>query len=101
MVGLITKADNLIGLDFSKNMIDLARKKITFKKVIFVNTYLNGKWSVHNNSFDLVTIDMTLEYIEVLDHISDLCFMKLSQGGKCFVSELHPKKIIRGKQGSI
>ena len=33
---LITKADRLVGIDFSKNMLDLASKKINSKKVTFI-----------------------------------------------------------------
>lgn len=98
---LIAKADSLIGLDFSKKMLDLARKKIVSKKVTFINADLNGKWPVHNNSFDLATINLTLEHIEVLDHIFNSLFMKLSQGGKCFVCELHPKKQLEGSKAQF
>ena len=95
---LITKTDKLVGLDFSKNMLDLARNKITSKKVTFINTDLNEKWPVNNNSFDLATINLTLEHIEILDHIFNSLFMKLTQGGKCFVCELHPKKQLAGSK---
>ena len=98
---LIAKADSLIGLDFSKKMLDLARKKIISKKVTFINADLNGKWPVHNNSFDLATINLTLEHIEVLDHIFKSLFMKLSQGGKSFVCELHPKKQLEGSKAQF
>ena len=95
---LITKADILVGLDFSKNMLDLARNKITSKKVTFINADLNEKWPVNNNSFDLITINLTLEHIEILDHIFNSMFMKLTKGGKCFVCELHPKKQLAGSK---
>ena len=98
---LITKADKLVGLDFSKNMLDLARNKITSKKVTFINADLNEKWPVNNNSFDLATINLTLEHIEILDHIFNSLFMKLAQGGKCFVCELHPKKQLAGSKAQF
>ena len=95
---LITKADKLVGLDFSKNMLDLARNKIQTDKVTFINTDLNENWPVNDNSFDLGTINLTLEHIEILDHIFNSLFMKLTQGGKCFVCELHPKKQLAGSK---
>ncbi len=95
---LITKADKLVGLDFSKNMLALARKKITSPKVTFINADLNKKWPVNNNSFDLATINLTLEHIKILDHIFNSVFMKLDQGGKCFVCEIHPKKQLAGSK---
>jgi len=98
---LISKADKLVGLDFSKNMLDVARKKIISQKVTFINADLNEKWPVNNNSFDLATINLTLEHIEILDHIFNSLFMKLSKGGKCFVCELHPKKQLAGSKAQF
>ena len=95
---LITKADKLVGLDFSKNMLDQAREKVKTDKVTFINTDLNENWPVNDNSFDLATINLTLEHIETLDHIFNSLFMKLTQGGKCFVCELHPIKQLSGSK---
>ena len=95
---LITKADKLVGLDFSKNMLDLAKNKIKTDKVTFINTDLNENWPVNDNSFDLGTINLTLEHIEILDHIFNSSFKKLIKGGKCFVCELHPKKQLTGSK---
>ena len=98
---LITKADKLVGLDFSKNMLDQARKKVKTDKVTFINTDLNENWPVNDNSFDLATINLTLEHIETLDHIFNSLFMKLTQGGKCFVCEPHPKKQLSGSKAKF
>ena len=95
---LITKADKLVGLDFSSRMLDLARKKIYSKNVSFICADLNRKWPVNNNSFDLATINLTLEHIKILDHIFNSLFIKLTKGGKCFVCELHPEKQLAGSK---
>ena len=95
---LITKADKLVGLDFSEGMLNLARYKISSENVTFVNTNLNEKWPVDNNAFDLATINLTLEHIENLDHIFNSVIMKLTKAGKCFVCELHPKKQLAGSK---
>ena len=98
---LISKAEKLVCLDFSKNMLDLARNKIKTDKATFINADLNEKWPVKNNAFDLVTINLALEHIEILDHIFKSSFMKLAQGGKCFVCELHPKKQLAGSRAQF
>ena len=95
---LITKADKLVGLDFSKNMLNLARNKVKTDKVTFINADLNENWPVNDNSFDLAVTNLTLEHIEALDHIFNSLFVKLTQGGKCFVCELHPKKQLSGSK---
>ena len=95
---LITKASSLVGLDFSKKMLALASKKIKSDMVNFIDANLNHEWPVNNNSFDLATINLTLEHIEKLDHIFRSLQNKLIAGGKCFVCELHPKKQVAGSK---
>ena len=95
---LITRANKLVGLDFSKGMLDIARNKIISPKAIFIETDLNEKWRISNNSFDIATVNLTLEHIEILDHIFSSLFMKLTRGGKCFVCEIHPKKQLSGSK---
>ncbi len=98
---LITKADRLVGIDFSKNMLDLAIEKVKSDKVTFINANLNKEWSVNDNSFDFATINLTLEHIEKLDHIFYSLNKKLIAGGKCFVCELHPKKQAAGSKAQF
>ena len=95
---LITRANKLVGLDFSKSMLDIAKKKIISQKATFIETDLNEKWEISNNSFDIATVNLTLEHIEILDHIFSSLFMKLTRGGKCFVCEIHPKKQLKGSK---
>tara|TARA_B100001250_G_scaffold186752_1_gene160528 strand:+ start:7566 stop:8180 length:615 start_codon:yes stop_codon:yes gene_type:complete len=95
---LITRANKLVGLDFSKSMLDIARNKIISQKATFIETDLNEKWEISNNSFDLATINLTLEHIKILDHVFSSLFMKLTRGGKCFVCEIHPKKQLTGSK---
>ena len=95
---LITRANKLVGLDFSKSMLDIARKKIISQKATFIETDLNKKWEISNNSFDIATVNLTLEHIDKLDHIFSSLFMKLTRGGKCFVCEIHPKKQLTGSK---
>ena len=98
---LITKADSLVGLDFSKNMLDMAIEKVKSSKVTFIKTNLNQEWPVDDNSFDLATINLTLEHIEKLDHIFHSLSKKLRASGKCFVCELHPKKQAVGSKAQF
>ena len=98
---LITKADSLVGLDFSKNMLDVAMGKVKSSKVTFIKTNLNQEWPVDDNSFDLATINLTLEHIKKLDHIFHSLSRKLRASGKCFVCELHPKKQVAGSKAQF
>jgi len=98
---LIKRAHRLVGLDFSKNMLERAKNKIKSDTATFIRADLNEKWPVKDNSFDLAVINLTLEHIEDLDHIFNSLFKKLNEGGKCFVSELHPKKQLAGSKAKF
>ena len=98
---LVTRAHRLVGLDFSKNMLERAKNKIKSDKATFIRTDLNENWPVKDNSFDLAVINLTLEHIEDLYHIFNSLFNKLSEGGKCFVSELHPKRQLAGSKAKF
>ena len=95
---LITRSKKLVGIDFSKNMLKIARRKVISKKAIFINSDLNKQWKIKNNSFDLCTINLVLEHIKKLDHIFNSLFTKLTRGGKCFLCEIHPKKQLKGSK---
>ena len=98
---LVTRAHRLVGLDFSKNMLECAKNKIKSDKATFIRTDLNENWPVKDNSFDLAVINLTLEHIKDLNHIFNSLFNKLSEGGKCFVSELHPKRQLAGSKAKF
>ena len=95
---LIKIADTVTGLDFSDGMLDMARQKMSSENVSFIKADLNEQWLVQNNTFDLVTINLTLEHIENLDHIFRSVNETLDLNGHCFVSELHPKKQLAGSK---
>ena len=98
---LVTRANRLVGLDFSKNMLALALEKINSDKVDFIDANINHEWPVNDNSFDLATVNLTLEHIEKLDHIFWSLYRKLNAGGKCFVCELHPHKQAAGSKAQF
>jgi ubiquinone/menaquinone biosynthesis C-methylase UbiE len=91
-VWLLKKAERIIGLDFSKEMLDIAQKKITDSRVEFKKADLTKDWDIENQFVDLVTSSLTLEHIEDLNHIFSQANQKLVENGIFFISELHPFK---------
>lgn len=89
---LLTKATQIIGLDFSQEMLNLANEKITDPKVEFKKADLTKEWEVENDWVDLVTSSLTLEHIADLNHIFNQAHRKLTAKGLFFISELHPCK---------
>lgn len=97
-VWLLGKAKQIIGLDFSQNMLEKAREKISDKRVIFKKADLNVDWEVENDFADLITCSLTLEHIENVNHIFKEASQKLKTGGLFFLSELHPFKQYLGSK---
>lgn len=89
---LLDKAEHIISLDFSAEMLNIAREKITDEKVEFAKTDLNNEWEVENQFADLVTSSLTLEHIDNLNHIFSQANEKLIKNGIFFICELHPFK---------
>jgi len=95
---LLEKAKQIIGLDFSSEMLNSAREKIKNKKVRFLKTDLNNKWKVEDQFADLVTSSLTLEHIADLDHIFCQANEKLIENGIFYICELHPFKQYTGSK---
>jgi ubiquinone/menaquinone biosynthesis C-methylase UbiE len=95
---LLTKAERIIGLDFSQEMLDLAKEKITDNNVEFKKSDLKKDWEIENQFADLVTSSLTLEHIDDLNHIFNQANLKLTENGMFFISELHPFKQYTGSK---
>lgn len=89
---LLSKAERILGLDFSEEMLQFAQKKIKDPKVNFKKADLNKEWEVKNEIADLITSSLTLEHINDLNHIFNQARIKLKEHGLFFICELHPFK---------
>lgn len=92
------RAKSVIGFDFSEGMLAKAREKITLASVEFRQADLTQPWPIEDNIADLITFNLILEHISDLDHIFREASAKLKNGGKLFVSELHPFKQYLGSK---
>lgn len=95
---LLSKAKRVIGLDFSREMLNKAKEKISDKRVTFKKVDLTKDWKTENNFADLITSSLTLEHIKNLDHIFSQANQKLKKNGLFFISELHPFKQYSGSK---
>jgi len=98
---LLQKAERIIGLDFSEEMLEVAKAKISNHKVEFIKADLTEDWQVENQSVDLVTSSLTLEHIEDLSHIFRQANQKLMDAGIFFICELHPFKQYTGSKAKF
>lgn len=95
---LLNKAERIIGLDFSQEMLHKAKAKIFDKRVIFKKADLTKDWETENNFVDLITASLTLEHIKNLGHIFSQANLKLKKNGLFFISELHHFKQYSGSK---
>ena len=98
---LLNKAERIIGIDFSQEMLDIAKKKIKDKRVIFKKADLTENWDIEDQFADLVTSSLTLEHIKNLKHIFNQANLKLKTNGLFFISELHPFKQYLGSRAKF
>lgn len=93
---LQTKAANLIGADFSEEMLEKAKAKIRSENVEFRRMDLRESWDFAENSFDLVTCSLALEHIENIDYVFKQAQKVLRNNGRFYIGELHPFKQYQG-----
>lgn len=98
---LLTKADEIIGLDFSQRMLNIAQSKIKDDRVDFRKADITSNWNVENDFADLVTCNLVLEHIKDLNFVFNQANQKLKIGGYFFISELHPYKQYSGSKAKF
>jgi len=95
---LLKKANRIIGLDFSQEMLNKAKAKIKDERVEFRKADLTKSWEIDNDFAALITCSLTLEHIKNLNHIFNQANLKLKKNGLFFISELHPFKQYSGSK---
>ncbi len=98
---LCKKAKNVIAIDFSPEMLKIAKQKITSANVEFIEADITNKWNFSKHNVDLITINLVLEHIKDLAFIFKSANAKLKPGGYLFISELHPFKQFLGSQAKF
>ena len=93
---LLNKAKHITAVDFSEEMMTIARRKITSPNVQFVQADLTMDWPVTKGAYDIVTFSLVLEHIENLDLIFQKVASVLKPNGYLYVGELHPFKQYQG-----
>ena len=100
-VWLSEKANNIIAVDFSPEMIQIAENKVKSSSVKFIESDITQPWTFINSPVDLVNINLVLEHIENLDFIFKNSSNNLKKGAYLFISELHPFKQYTGSQAKF
>jgi len=95
---LAAEARELVALDFSPGMLDVARRRVRAAHVRFVERDITHAWPVEAGSMDVVVGNLVLEHVCDLGPIYAEAARVLRPGGELFLCELHPYRQLRGGQ---
>lgn len=91
-------ARQLLAMDLSAGMLEIARRRISSPVVRFVQHDLRDPWPTGAGSMDVVVGNLVLEHLRDLAPIYAEAARVLRSGGTLFVSELHPFRQLLGGQ---
>jgi ubiquinone/menaquinone biosynthesis C-methylase UbiE len=95
---LVSEARELVALDFSPGMLDVARRRVRSSTARFVEHDITRPWPVFAQAFDVVVGNLVLEHVRDLAPVFTEAARVLRPGGQLFVCELHPYRQLRGGQ---
>jgi ubiquinone/menaquinone biosynthesis C-methylase UbiE len=95
---LVSQARELIALDFSPGMLDVARRRVRSSAARFVEHDITRPWPVEPASVDVVVGNLVLEHVQDLAPVFSEAARVLRAGGQLFFCELHPYRQLRGGQ---
>jgi ubiquinone/menaquinone biosynthesis C-methylase UbiE len=94
---LVTKADTILSVDLSEEMLAKAREKVQDAKVDFVQADITAPWEfAAGKAFDTVVFSLVLEHIEDLEMIFEKLRTVVHKGALVYIGELHPFKQYAG-----
>ena len=95
---LMQQAGTVTAVDFSEEMLALARTKIDAAHVTFRQADIKQPWDFRSDVYDLVSFSLVLEHIENLAPIFAEAAAALRPGGHVYIGELHPFKQYTGSK---
>ena len=93
-----THCAGVTAVDFSEEMLSIARRKVNDGRVQFLQADITKPWDFGTEKVDLVTCNLILEHVENIESIFQQCAFKLNNNGYFFISEYHPYRQYLGKQ---
>lgn len=95
---LAARARRVVGMDFSRGMLEVARARIASDNVELIEHDVQRPWPMEDAQFDFVIADLILEHIRNLTPVFSEARRVLRPGGALFLPELHPFRQLRGGQ---
>ena len=98
---LAQQAGNIVGLDFSEEMLQRAQARVRSPHVRFVHQDVRNPWPLAHASADLVIAMLILEHVEDIKPMVAKAARALTAGGELFICELHPMRQLLGGQAQF
>ena len=89
-IALSTEKNTVLGMDYSKGMVDTFNKKINklnYNNIEAIKHNINEE-ELPKNSYDLITTSMTLHHIEDTNMFIEKCKFALKDGGYLCINDL-------------
>jgi 2-polyprenyl-3-methyl-5-hydroxy-6-metoxy-1,4-benzoquinol methylase len=96
---LASRSRKLTAVDFSEEMLSLAKQKNKLSHVHFKQANITKPWSF--KKVDLITCSLVLEHIENISFVFKQAFKTLKHGGLFYICELHPFKQLQGSRAKF
>jgi SAM-dependent methyltransferase len=96
---LAEHADDLTAVDFSKEMLDVARKKLTARQIHFREADITKPWVFE--PVNLISCSLVLEHIRNLAFIFQQAAGTITPGGLFYICELHPYRQLTGSRAKF
>ncbi len=97
-VWLQTKAQQVVAVDFSEEMLSKAKEKISQPNVQFLQADITEPWHFVQQQYDVVIFSLVLEHIDDLNAIFKKVSESLNPNGHVYIAELHPFKQYNGSK---
>ncbi|MEN9697760.1 MAG: hypothetical protein RLZ56_1181 [Bacteroidota bacterium] len=97
-VWLASKAKQLLCVDLTKEMIEIAQSKIKNNHISFQIADITKSWDFAKTQYDLAVFSLVLEHIEHLAPIFEKLSKCIQVGGYVYIGELHPFKQYAGSK---
>lgn len=98
---LANKATEIIAIDFSSEMLAIAKKKVTQNHVTFMEADISLPWNLENEWADLINCNLVLEHLKDLSPVFSEAQRVIKNNGYFFISEIHPMKRFAGSQAKF
>ncbi len=96
---LAQKAKKITSVDFSEEMMNVAKQKINATNVKFQQADITKPWNFKKAT--LITCSLILEHIDNIDFIFEQAANTLKKKGCFYICELHPYKQLEGSRAKF